>query len=48
VAAQRAAIAGVIRETVREMRQTMSLAQVAVALGITRGRVQQLEKPVAD
>ena len=44
VAAQRAAIAGVIRETVREMRQTMSLAQVAAALGVTRSRVQQLEK----
>jgi hypothetical protein len=39
-----AAIAGVIRETVREMRETMSLAQVADALGVTRSRVQQLEK----
>jgi DNA-directed RNA polymerase sigma subunit (sigma70/sigma32) len=41
-------IAGLVRETVREMRQTTSLAQVAAALGVTRSRVQQLEKPVAD
>lgn len=48
VAAERAAVAGVIRETVREMRETMSLAQVAAALGVTRSRVQQLEKVSTD
>jgi transcriptional regulator with XRE-family HTH domain len=32
-----------VREAVREMRKTMSLAQVADALGVTRSRVQQLE-----
>ncbi len=40
-----AELAALTREAVREMRATMSLAQVAEALGVSRGRVQQLEKP---
>jgi hypothetical protein len=44
VAAQRTAIAGIIREAVPDHEPR----QVAGALGVTRGRVQQLEKaPVA-
>lgn len=37
--------ATITREAVRELRQTMSLAEVAKALGVSRGRIQQLEKP---
>lgn len=36
--------AGITRETVREMRQTMSYGQVAKLLGVSRTRVQQLER----
>lgn len=39
-------LASITRGTVQEMRKTMSLAEVAVALGVSRGRVQQLEKPL--
>ena len=44
LAAQSDALVTVIREAVREMRQTMTLAKVAAELGVTPGRVQQLEK----
>jgi hypothetical protein len=36
--------AAITRETVREMRQTMSYGQIAAALGVSRTRVQQLER----
>lgn len=42
---QRDDLAAVVRESVREMRRTMTLAKVAGELGVTPGRVQQLEKP---
>lgn len=45
VTALRTELAAVSREAVQEMRRTMSLAEVAAALGVSRGRVQQLEKP---
>ncbi len=38
-------LSAVVRDAVREMRETRSLAQVAAELGVSRGRVQQLEKP---
>lgn len=41
----RDAVTELIRDAVREMRKTMSLAQVAAALGVSRSRVQQLEQP---
>lgn len=46
LAAQRLAVeyAQITRETVREMRETMSYGEVAKLLGISRTRVQQLEK----
>lgn len=34
----------ITRAAVRELRQTMSLGEVAKALGVTRSRIQQLEK----
>lgn len=34
----------ITRETVREMRQTMSYGAVAKTLGVSRTRVQQLER----
>jgi DNA-directed RNA polymerase sigma subunit (sigma70/sigma32) len=43
--AEVAELSGITRETVQRMRKTMSLAQVAQALGVSRVRVQQLEKP---
>lgn len=43
--AEVAELSSITRETVQRMRKTMSLAQVAQALGVSRGRVQQLEKP---
>lgn len=36
--------AAITRETVREMRQTMTYGDVAKALGVSRTRVQQLER----
>lgn len=42
--AERAAVAGVVRGAVQEMRRTMTYGQVAAALGVSRTRVQQLEK----
>ncbi len=43
--ARTAQLADITNVTVREMRRTMSLAEVAQALGVSRGRVQQLSKP---
>ena len=37
-----AELASITRETVREMKTTMSYGQIADSLGISRGRVQQL------
>lgn len=34
----------ITRDAVRELRQTMSLGEVAKALGVSRTRIQQLEK----
>jgi uncharacterized protein (DUF433 family) len=36
--------AQITRETVREMRETMSYGEVARALGVSRTRIQQLER----
>lgn len=46
MAEARVELASITRETVREMRKTMSLAEVAKVLGVTRARVQQLQKPL--
>jgi ribosome-binding protein aMBF1 (putative translation factor) len=42
--AEHDAVVVVVREAVREARQTMSHAKIAAALGVTPSRVQQLEK----
>lgn len=34
----------ITRDAVREMRQTMSYGEIAKALGVSRTRIQQLEK----
>lgn len=34
----------ITRDAVREMRQTMSLGEIAKALGVSRTRIQQLGK----
>lgn len=36
--------AAITRDAVREMRRTMSHAQIGKLLGVTRGRVQQIER----
>ena len=44
--AQRDEYAAIVREAVRELRAAgLSLAKVAAAVGVSSGRVQQLEKP---
>lgn len=40
-----AAVARVVRDAAQEMHQTMSYAEMAAALGVTRARAQQLTKP---
>ena len=44
IAARQIALSAISRDTVREMRKTMSYGQIAKALGVSRGRVQQLER----
>lgn len=36
--------ASITRDTVREMRQTMSYGEIAKVLGVSRTRIQQLER----
>lgn len=36
--------ASITRDTVREMRQTMSYGEIARVLGVSRTRIQQLER----